>query len=193
MEAVVEIEPTVAVADVVLPGLQVKVETQGRNKMPCDYKEYPKNWPEIRQAILARAENKCELCGAENGKPHWKTGSKVILTIAHLDQDIKNNKRWNLLATCQRCHLKIDLPYKIKRRKERRMVTEDVEVSVNDSLIKGLGEKIAKGIDDYIKENHLEKSKIEIHVTTIQSDNPREIKVVTTIKEGTGTHRRRKE
>ena len=134
MEAVVEIEPTVAVADVVLPGLQVRVETQGRNKMPCDYKEYPENWEEIRQAILVRAENKCELCGAENGKPHWKTGSKVILTIAHLDQDKENNKGYNLAALCQRCHLKIDLPYKIKRRKEKK--NEQKKRTTNQSMVK---------------------------------------------------------
>ncbi len=35
--------------------------------MPIDYKNYPPNWKtEIRPAILARAENKCEECGVEN-------------------------------------------------------------------------------------------------------------------------------
>ena len=88
--------------------------------MPCDYSKYPEDWKEIRQTILERAENKCELCGAENYKPHWKTGNKVILTIAHIDQDRENNKEWNLLALCQRCHLKIDLPYKIRKRRIKR-------------------------------------------------------------------------
>lgn len=87
--------------------------------MPCDYSKYPNDWELIRKEILIRAENQCELCGAENGKPHWKTGSKVVLTIMHLDQDTNNNKRYNLLAACQRCHNKIDLPYRIKRRRER--------------------------------------------------------------------------
>ena len=87
-------------------------------KMPCDYSEYPGNWKEIRKEILARAENKCELCGAENGKPHWKTGSKVVLTIAHLDQDKENNAKYNTRALCQRCHNIIDLPYRVKRREE---------------------------------------------------------------------------
>jgi len=85
--------------------------------MPCDYSEYPDNWKEIRKEILERADNKCELCGAENYKKHWKTGSKVILTIAHIDQDKTNNNKYNLLALCQRCHLKIDMPHKIKKRK----------------------------------------------------------------------------
>ena len=84
--------------------------------MPINYKDYPHDWKEIRIEILLRANNRCELCNAENYRPHWKTGSKVILTIAHIDQNKKNNKRYNLLALCQRCHLKIDLPYKIKKR-----------------------------------------------------------------------------
>lgn len=35
--------------------------------MPINYKEYPDNWlTEIRPAVLARAENKCEECGVAN-------------------------------------------------------------------------------------------------------------------------------
>ena len=110
---------TEAVVDVVLPGLQAKEEIRGKSRMPCDYSKYPGNWKEIREEILIRAGNRCELCGAENGKPHWKTGSKVVLTIAHLDQGRENNKKYNLRALCQRCHNIIDLPYRIKRRRER--------------------------------------------------------------------------
>ena len=33
---------------------------------------------------------------------------KIILTIAHLDHDIKNNDLSNLKAMCQRCHLRYD-------------------------------------------------------------------------------------
>ena len=105
--------------------------------MPCDYKDYPKNWPEIRQTILERAEHKCELCGAENYRPHWKTGSKVILTIAHVDQDRENNEEWNLLALCQRCHLKIDLPFKMKRRMEK-MKERKIKPERMDYMDKGM-------------------------------------------------------
>ena len=36
--------------------------------MPCDYSKYPSNWKtEIRPAILARANNRCEECGVEKG------------------------------------------------------------------------------------------------------------------------------
>ena len=86
--------------------------------MPIDYKKYPAFWKIIRAKIIARAEGRCELCGAENYKPHWKTGSRVVLTIAHIDQDINNNEDWNLLALCQRCHLRIDAPYKIKKQRK---------------------------------------------------------------------------
>jgi len=68
--------------------------------MPCDYKDYDPEWANIRTEILVRADGRCELCGAENYKPHWKTGSKVVLTVAHIDQDKNNNKRYNLLALC---------------------------------------------------------------------------------------------
>lgn len=55
-----------------------------------------------------------------NGKPkavHWddyaivppdKEGTKIILTIAHLDRDKTNNNYSNLAALCQRCHLDHD-------------------------------------------------------------------------------------
>ena len=84
--------------------------------MPIDYSKYPDNWKtEIRPAVLKRAGNRCEGspaypdCRAENYKPHPVTGSKVILTIAHVDQDVTNNSFENLRAWCQRCHLKHDV------------------------------------------------------------------------------------
>lgn len=41
--------------------------------MPCNYKKYPANWKsEIRPAVLARAGNKCEQCGAVNGVTYWR-------------------------------------------------------------------------------------------------------------------------
>ena len=40
--------------------------------------------------------------------PHPETGSRVILTVAHLDHDTTNNARENLRALCQRCHLRYD-------------------------------------------------------------------------------------
>ena len=34
--------------------------------MPCDYRDEPKDWPEIRERIMERAESKCEFCGVPN-------------------------------------------------------------------------------------------------------------------------------
>eukprot|EP01098_Paradermamoeba_levis_P005794 TRINITY_DN2422_c0_g1_i3.p1 TRINITY_DN2422_c0_g1~~TRINITY_DN2422_c0_g1_i3.p1 ORF type:complete len:233 (-),score=53.02 TRINITY_DN2422_c0_g1_i3:96-794(-) len=75
---------------------------------------YPKDWKAIRQKVLERAQNKCEgsppypSCRAENHQPHPETGSKVILTIAHLDHTPENCSMENLKAWCQRCHLTFD-------------------------------------------------------------------------------------
>ena len=175
-----ETERTEAVEDVELPGLQAKEEIRGKSNMPCDYSKYPENWKEIRKEILIRAGNRCELCGAENGKPHWKTGSKVVLTIAHLDQDRENNAKYNTRALCQRCHNIIDLPYRIKRRKERERM-ESGQMRIQDLLIKGLGEEIIIKVKEYLEKNHIKGSEIEINIEIIENDNPYEIKVITTI------------
>jgi 5-methylcytosine-specific restriction endonuclease McrA len=96
-------------------------DTQGNGgAMPIDYKKYPHNWKDIRKCVLHRANHKCELCDAKNYNPHWKTGSKVVLTIHHIDFDVKNNKPYNLIALCQRCHNKLDMPYRIKNRRSRK-------------------------------------------------------------------------
>jgi hypothetical protein len=51
-------------------------------------------------------------CSAFEGQPHPVTGSIVRLTVAHLDQDPANSDDANLLAACQRCHNRIDQPYR---------------------------------------------------------------------------------
>jgi hypothetical protein len=54
---------------------------------PENRKRYPSDWNEIRAAILARAENRCEGspafpdCRAHNGGLHPTTGSRVVLTM----------------------------------------------------------------------------------------------------------------
>lgn len=82
--------------------------------MPCDYSRYPANWKEIRTKILERADHCCEGspdypdCRAANYEAHPETGSKVILTVAHLDHDTSNSAPSNLRAWCRRCHLNYD-------------------------------------------------------------------------------------
>lgn len=76
--------------------------------MPIDYSLYPSDWKEISLRIRARANNKCEWCGAVNGLPHPQTGSRVVLTVAHINHDINDSSDSNLAALCQRCHLRHD-------------------------------------------------------------------------------------
>lgn len=86
--------------------------------MPIDYKNYHPKWSLISRLIrFRRAGNKCEWCGAANGKPHPVTQSKVVLTTAHLDRNRNNNRFWNLAALCQRCHLNHDRRQHIYNRK----------------------------------------------------------------------------
>ena len=78
--------------------------------MSSKYKNYHPLWESFispyRRYIVAK--NHCEKCGAENHKPHPVTGKKVILTVAHLNHDISDNRPENLMALCQRCHLNHD-------------------------------------------------------------------------------------
>ncbi len=60
----------------------------------------------VKSAEL-RKKGYCEICGALNHEPHHATGSKVILTVHHLDLDRENNNDDNLVQLCQSCHLGI--------------------------------------------------------------------------------------
>jgi 5-methylcytosine-specific restriction endonuclease McrA len=81
---------------------------------------YPKDWKDIRKKILNHANYKCEFCGAKDREKHPITGSIVILTISHLDHDPTNCSDSNLVALCQRCHLRYDLKEHVKNAKETR-------------------------------------------------------------------------
>ena len=93
--------------------------------MPINYKSYPSNWlSEIRPAVLQRAKNCCECCGVANyteGYRNATTGEitqdetdyeqrkmKIVLTVAHLNQNVADNRLENLAALCQRCNLNYD-------------------------------------------------------------------------------------
>jgi hypothetical protein len=40
---------------------------------------------------------------------------RIILTVAHLDQNPANNDESNLAALCQRCHLNHDRPFNMPK------------------------------------------------------------------------------
>ncbi len=120
---------------------------------PENRKHYTKaaGWPAIRAAVLKRAQDInghpcCELCSAPNGwrilrgRAHaagWEPdlpdsgdGTVVVLTIAHINQDPTDNRMTNLLALCQRCHNRIDLPYRQRnaaatREKRHRIIPQN--------------------------------------------------------------------
>lgn len=99
--------------------------------MPCDYSKYPPNWKtEIVPRILSRAgevrgndgqiivEAKCEKCEVKNHSTK-ENGTRVVLTIAHLDHDSENHdvQDERLRAWCQACHLRCDRHRHVAKRK----------------------------------------------------------------------------
>jgi len=112
--------------------------------MPIDYRLYPANWREIRAAILQRANNACEWCGAVNHEPHPITRARVVLTIAHLDHDVQNNDTSNLAALCQRCHLRHDAKLHARHAVETRQ-RKRVAAGQRELLNHGINDK---GIDN---------------------------------------------
>jgi hypothetical protein len=103
---------------------------------PENRARYPKDWKEIRERILKRARNKCELCGVPNGVYRWTDEdgdhtttdemrvetlttcdgvavSRIVLTIAHWENmDPADCRDENLKAACQRCHNRHDVPHR---------------------------------------------------------------------------------
>ena len=67
---------------------------------------YPKDWKlRSRFVRFVRARGLCEWCGAKHGEPHPVTGSKVVLTTAHVyDDRPEASSLLNLAALCQKCH-----------------------------------------------------------------------------------------
>jgi hypothetical protein len=77
-------------------------------------KFYGKKWrEEIRPKIQARAGDRCEQCGAENGTfGKLRNGrfyrSLIQCGCAHLDHNVENNADSNLAWLCRFCHLTHD-------------------------------------------------------------------------------------
>jgi hypothetical protein len=88
--------------------------------VPVDWSKYPPDWKAIVARVRERSGDRCECrgecgtpscargCAAVNHQPHPETGSRVVLTTAHLDHDTTHNDLSNLRHLCNRCHLKYD-------------------------------------------------------------------------------------
>ena len=127
--------------------MQTLWKGKGRWKMPIKPENkhlYPKNWKQIRQNILKRANNCCEFCGVENYAEGYRDSEgnfvesygmqqetdaldgkrifKIVLTVAHLDHNPQNCNPENLRALCQKCHLNYDIEHhKETRRNSKRL------------------------------------------------------------------------
>lgn len=102
---------------------------------PENRDRYPADWKEISRSIRARAGYRCEGspaypdCRAENGERHPVTGSRVVLTVAHLDHTPENCDPANLMAMCQRCHLTYDREHHAQTRyRTRREASRTVDM-----------------------------------------------------------------
>lgn len=96
---------------------------------------YPKDWKRISAEIKARSGGRCECmgecglhrttpgprrCAEVHGEPATFARGPIMLTVAHLNHDPRDNRPENLRAMCQRCHLRYDMPLHQKHAAETR-------------------------------------------------------------------------
>src|SRR5262245_20424203 len=70
--------------------------------MPKGRGAYPTDWAAIARRTKDEAGWRCVRCA----HPHDRAAGRV-LTVHHLSMDKSDCRWWNLLALCQRCHLRI--------------------------------------------------------------------------------------
>jgi 5-methylcytosine-specific restriction endonuclease McrA len=88
---------------------------------PENRDRYPADWKlRSRFCRFIRAKGRCEWCGAINYEPHPLTGSKVVLTTAHVyDHRPEASSLLNLAALCQKCHNGHDAAMRRKNHRHR--------------------------------------------------------------------------
>lgn len=112
---------------------------------PEERARYPADWPAISRRIREeRAAGRCECtgeccahdgpCGAVNGEAHPVTGSKVVLTVAHLNHTPEDCRPENLRAMCQRCHTTYDERHQLATRRKASGVPAGQYMTLDDLL-----------------------------------------------------------
>ncbi len=106
---------------------------------PENRHRYPTDWPTISQAVKEAANWRCE-CAGECGRDHHGrcvarhgqlapiTGTRVVLTTAHLDHTPENCDPQNLRAMCQACHLAYDHDHHQQTRAATRAAALDAQM-----------------------------------------------------------------
>lgn len=102
---------------------------------PENLARYPEDWPAISLAVKEDAGWRCEClgecgrgthdgrCPNRHGQPAYGTGSRVVLTTAHLNHTPEDCSRENLRAMCNGCHLHYDREHHAETRAETRRRT----------------------------------------------------------------------
>lgn len=133
--------------------------------MPMERERYPKDWRQLSLSIKDESEWRCRGCKKQCFKPGEKLSDFIIrvfggiegeawreaadhpgrfrLTVAHLDQDPKNNEPSNLKALCNVCHLQNDRPHqkanslaKKERRGQKKLSIGEKDYAVNGTTSK---------------------------------------------------------
>lgn len=108
-------------------------------------------WKAAKAAVIQRASGKCEHCGVPNGEliirdrdgdwvedyefartcsfydiPEGNKFVRIVLTVAHMDQNPANNALENLKHLCQKCHNTLDAPFRALNRQKNKGQVEIV-------------------------------------------------------------------
>ena len=85
---------------------------------------YPGNWKTIAERVRERSGDRCEWtdelgirCPARNSELSPITGSRVVLTVMHLDHNPENCAMENPLHACQLHHNRYDVHHRIGTRR----------------------------------------------------------------------------
>ena len=89
-----------------------------------------KEWAEIYAARAPDAAEWESVKGMSWARLKFHGLTRVVLTVAHLDRNSKNNDRHNLAALCQGCHLNHDIRQHIANRKYGRYHAKEQQMKL---------------------------------------------------------------